>query len=144
MTGVFGRGLRRAMVAAALVAVSSCAASTPTTPSTTTPATTTDTFSGTIQQLGSATNVFKVSATGTVTISLTTVAPLSTLALGVAVMTSDGTSCINNIVQNDNSRVGTTALVGTATAASYCVKVYDSGNIPLGGSSDYTVQVVHP
>ena len=143
MKRILGRRLQRAVVAAALVAAGSCAASTPTTP-TTTPATTTETFSGTIAQLGSATNVFKVSATGTVTISLTNVAPLFTMALGVAVMTSDGTSCINNISQNGNARVGTTALVGTAPTASYCVKVYDSGNIPLGGSSDYTVQVVHP
>ncbi len=144
MKRVIGRGILGLAMALAIAGVSSCAAtSTPTTP-TTTPATTTDTFSGTIAQLGSATNVFKVSTTGTVTISLTSVSPLSTLALGVAVMTSDGTSCINNISQNTDARVGTTALVGTATAASYCVKVYDSGNIAPGGSSDFTVQVVHP
>jgi hypothetical protein len=143
MKRVLWRGLLGVTMALALAGVSSCAASsTPTTP-TTTPATT-DTFSGTVAQLGSVTNVFKVSTAGTVTISLTSVAPLSTLALGVAVMTSDGTSCINNISQNTDARVGTTALVGTATAASYCVKVYDSGNIAPGGSSDYTVQVVHP
>lgn len=139
------RGLRHALAVAALVSAAACGSNTtPTTPTSSTPANTTDTYTGTIAQLGSATNVFKVAATGTVTISLTSVAPLSTMALGVGVMTSDGTNCTSTISQNDNSRNGGTALVGTATAGSYCVKVYDSGNIPAGSSVDYTVQVVHP
>ena len=44
---------------------------------------------------------------------------------------------------------GTTAslalgLEGTVAAGKYCVRLYDSGNIPASGSADYTVQIVHP
>jgi hypothetical protein len=106
--------------------------------------TTTEVFSGTLAQLGSATQVFTVSATGTVDISLTSVAPLATMALGVGVLTSDGTNCVTTITQNDNARSGASALKGTVAAGKYCLRLFDSGNIPASGSADYTVQIVHP
>ena len=138
-------GIQRLLVAAVLAAAAGCGATTtPTTPTTTAPATTTETFSGTLAQLGVATQVFTVSATGTVDISLTSVAPLTTMALGVGVQTSDGTSCATTITQNDNARSGASALKGTVAAGNYCVRLYDSGNIPAAGSADYTVQIVHP
>ena len=133
------------LLAVVLAAATGCSGAIVTGPSTpTTPATTTSTFSGTIAQLGADTHVFAVSATGTVQITLTSVAPLSTMSLGVGVMTSDGTSCISTITQNDNARTTGTALQGTAAAGNYCVRVYDSGNVPVGSSADYTVQVTHP
>jgi hypothetical protein len=135
--------IQRLFTAAMLAAIAGCSATTaPTTP--TSPATTTETFSGTIAQLGSATQVFTVSATGTVDITVTSVAPLATMAVGVAVQTSDGTSCSNTITQNDNARSGATALKGTVAAGKYCVRLYDSGNIPAEGSADFTVQIIHP
>lgn len=136
-------GIQRLLTAAVLAAVTGCGATTaPTTP--TSPAPTTETFSGTIGQLGSATQVFTVSATGTVDISVTSLAPLATMAVGVAVQTSDGTSCVTTITQNDNARSGAIALKGTVAAGKYCVRLYDSGNIPVDGSADFTVQIVHP
>ena len=131
------------LVAATVAAATACGATaTPTTP--TAAATTTEAFSGTLAQQGSATQVFTVTATGTVDISLTSVAPLTTMALGVGVQTSDGTSCLTTITQNDNARRGASALKGTVVAGKYCVRLYDSGNIPASGSADYTVQIVHP
>lgn len=136
-------GARLMIVAAAAAATVGCgAAATPTTP--TAAATTTEVFSGTLAQLGSATQVFAVSATGTVDITLTSVAPLTTMALGLGIQTSDGTSCLTTITQNDNARSGATALKGTVAAGHYCVRLYDSGNIPVSGSADYTIQIVHP
>lgn len=131
------------LVSAAL-ALGACSASTaPTAP--TTAATITDTFTGTLSQTGSLTHNFKVNATGEVTVTLTSVSPLATLALGVGMMTSDGTSCVTTLTQNDNARANSTAaLQGTATAGNYCVRVYDSGNIPVSGTADYTVTVLHP
>ena len=145
MRGFTRYGLRRLVIAAALAATGACGSTSTTTPTApTAPATTTETFSGTVVQLGSATQIFTVSATGTVDISLTSVAPLTTMALGVGVQTSDGTNCLATITQNDNARTGASALKGTVTAGHYCLRLYDSGNIPAAASADYTVQIVHP
>ncbi len=116
-----------------------------TTAPTPTPATTTETFSGTVAQLATSGDPFVVSADGPVTIALTTVGPLTTMALGVGITTWDGTACGTvPISKNDNAREGTTALAGTAASGNYCVTVYDSGNIPDGWTVSFTVQVVHP
>lgn len=144
MQGFTRYGIRRLVVAGALVATGGCGADTTTPTSPTPPVTTTESFSGTLGQLGSATQIFTVSATGTVEISLTSVAPLSTMALGVGVQSSDGTSCLATITQNDNARSGASALRGTVAAGKYCIRLYDSGNIPASGSADYVVQIVHP
>jgi hypothetical protein len=144
MHGFTRYGIRRMVLAGAVAVTGACGASTTTPTTPTTPVTTTESFSGTLAQLGSATQVFTVSATGTVEISLISVAPLATMALGVGVQSSDGTNCLTTITQNDNARSGASALRGTVAAGTYCVRLYDSGNIPPSGSADYTIQVVHP
>jgi hypothetical protein len=108
-----------------------------------TPVTTTETYSGTLPQLGSAVHPFTVTATGTATIGLTEVGPLATMAIGVNIGTWDGTNC-TSMTKNDNARAGSTALTGSVVTGSYCVRVYDSGNIPADTSVSYTLQVVHP
>jgi hypothetical protein len=118
---------------------SSAAATSPTPPTTTT-----ESFSGEFNQLSSAFHTFTVSATGDVTITLTSVGPLSTMALGVSIEGWNGTSCTGAIAKNDNARSGAGALTGTAVAGNYCVKVYDSGNVPESSSVTYTIDVVHP
>lgn len=134
----------RLFVAAALASVAGCGSATSTAPSASAPATTTDDFSGSVAQLGSENHVFAVAANGTVTVQLTAVAPLTTLALGVAVSTSDGTNCLTQISQNADARTGAIALKGTATTGNYCVRVYDSGNVPASTTVTYTVEVLHP
>ncbi len=137
-------GWIRLLVAAALAAAAGCGSTAPTTPSATAPANTTDSFTGSVAQLGSENHVFAVAANGTVTVSLTTVSPLTTMSLGVAVSTSDGTNCLVQISQNPDARTGLVALSGLATTGNYCVRVYDSGNIQPSTAVNYTVQVVHP
>jgi len=87
---------------------------------------------------------FTVTTAGAVTIGLTSVAPLTTMALGVGIGTWDGTTCSASVTKNDNARAGVTALSGTATPGNYCVNVYDSGNIPDGWTVSFTLQVSHP
>ena len=115
-----------------------------TTTSPTSPTTSTTSFEGSFVQAGSVAHTFAVATTGTVTIKLTSVNPLTTMALGVSLTTSDGTTCGTVIAQNTNGRAGTTALSGTATNGNYCVKVYDSGNVPADWTVSYKVDVVHP
>jgi len=137
-------GWTRLLAAALLAAAAGCGSASPTTPSPSAPAITTDDFSGSVAQLGSESHVFAVAANGTVTIELTAVSPLTTMSLGVAVMTSDGTNCLAQISQNADARTGAVALVGTAATGNYCVRVYDSGNVQPSTAVGYTVQVVHP
>lgn len=117
---------------------------TPTTPTTPSAPTATETFQGSVGQSGSVGHPFTVATNGTVTMTLTSVAPLSTMSMGVAIARWDGTACGTAVTKNDNARVGATALSGTAAAGNFCVLVYDSGNVPQGWTVDYIVEVKHP
>jgi hypothetical protein len=120
---------------------------TPTTPTTSTgpltAATSTESFSGTLAAAGTTLNTFTVASAGSVQISLTSVAPLATLALGVSIGGWNGVSC-TLIAKNEAARSGSIALTGTAASGTYCVNVYDVGNIASDVSFDFTVTVTHP
>jgi len=134
-----------ALVAAALPLCAGCGSSSGTFTVAPSPVTTTESFTATLDQLGSVTNGFTVAAAGTVQVKLTDVEPLTTMALGVAVTTVvSGTVCSSDIAQNTNAKSGTTALSGTAAVGGYCVRVFDAGNIPSGTQVTYTVEVTHP
>lgn len=130
-------------LAAGAAACSKDSTSDSTTP-TPTPVTSTETFTGTINQLGQSVHSFTVSTAGSTTVTLTAVDPLTTMALGVAIGTWSNSSCGTTIAYNENARTNITALSGTATAGSYCLKIYDSGNVPASWLVNYTIQVVHP
>lgn len=115
--------------------------STPTSP---TPATVTEQFEGSIVLAGSATHAFAVTTTGPLSIQLTTVGPLATMALGVGLGSWDGTNCNVSTIKNDNARAGVVALAGTAVAGNYCARIYDAGNVPSDWTVTYTVAVTHP
>ena len=88
--------------------------------------------SGTVADQGTAGHSFTVTTTGSVSITLTAVGPLTTISMGVGIGTWNGTTCGVSVTKNDNARTGAAALAGTANAGSYCVNVYDSGNVPEG------------
>ena len=146
MMHVMRRHLVASLVTAALPLCAACGSSGGTSTVAPSPVTTTESFTATLDQLGSATNGFTVAAAGTVQVKLTDVEPLTTMALGVAVttVTSGGTVCGTDIAQNTNAKSGTTALSGTAAVGSYCVRVFDAGNIPVDTQVTYTVEVTHP
>lgn len=132
-----------AMLLPALTAACSQGSSSGSTVASPSPPTKTESFSGTLAQTGSAVHTFTVSATGTTSIAFTDVAPLATMSLGVSLGTYSSSVCTVVSTVND-ARAGSTALSGTAAAGSYCVKVFDSGNIMQDTAVTYTVQVVHP
>jgi len=131
------------LMTVALPLCSACGSSSGTTPVTPAPVTTTEDFTATLDQLGSMTHAFSVAAAGTVQVKFTDVEPLATMGLGVAV-TTGGTACGSDIAQNTNAKSGTTALTGTAAVGSYCIRVFDAGNIPVDTTVTYTVEVTHP
>ena len=130
--------LSRALAVLVVMAAASACGESPTAP---TPERTTETFTGTVAQAGFATHPFTVRQVGQVDLTLVTVAPLNTVAIGFAVGSWDGANC-SLIAGDDNARQGY-VLSGTAQPGTFCVAVYDSGNIGAD-PVEYTVTVVHP
>jgi hypothetical protein len=115
---------------------------TTTTPTTTTaPPITEPLFTGTLKTNGAATYPFTATAGGTVTATLTTLAPDATVGIGLSIGTWTGSAC-QVVIANDNA-AQTAVITGTVTAAaSLCVRVYDVGK--LTAPADFTVTIVHP
>lgn len=116
---------------------------TTTTTTTTTTATTTETFSGTLNMNGGATFPFTAGAAGTVTATLTTVAPDSTLAIGLSLGSWTGSSCQISIA--NDAATQTAVVTGTVTAAAaLCARVYDTGKVTAAQPVSFTVTIAHP
>ena len=125
----------------AAIGAAACGDDTPTTPTPTTPVTVTDTFAGSLNRNGAASYSFATAASGNITASITSLAPDSTLIVGLSLGTWNGTSC--QIVLANDKASQSSLLIGTASAAgNLCVRVYDVGNVtdPI----TYELQVNHP
>ena len=119
-------------------------ATTPTTPTTTTTTTptVTETFNGTLNMNGAVTFPFTATAAGSVTVTLTSVAPDATLAIGLSLGTWTGSAC--QIVIANDAAAQTAAVTGTvSSAASLCARVYDTGKVPTTPVT-FGVSIVHP
>lgn len=104
--------------------------------------TVTATFNGTLSQQSTNVYPFVVSQTGNVTATLTSVGPLATLAIGFGIGSYDSsTSSCALLTEDDNARQGD-VLGGAAQPGSYCVEVFDVGNVQT--TATYSVQVTHP
>lgn len=124
---------RRLCVALAVAAlVPSCGGESPTSPSTTsTPATTTVTYVTTVPVAGSRFYSFTVSADGTVSAMLASVAsPTTGAPLGVPIEmslgTPAGTDCAGEPSVTTDAALGV-QLTGSLTAGVHCLRVADAG-----------------
>jgi hypothetical protein len=132
--------LRFLAVALAVSAVA-CGSGTTTAPTPTTPVTVTDTFAGTLTSNGAASYAFTTAASGTVTATLATLSPDTTLVVGMALGTWNGNAC--QIVLSKDSATQFSFIVGQASQANtYCVRIYDVGNVI--DPATYELQVNHP
>jgi hypothetical protein len=137
------RGRMLSVLALTLV-LGACGDDDPTTPTTpTTPPTVTDTFSGTINQNGAATHEFSTQASGTVTATLSTLAPDSTAVIGLSLGTWNGSSC-QLVITNDRATQGSVVTGGVSSFGSLCVRIYDVGSVTSAQPFAYEVTVVHP
>jgi hypothetical protein len=133
-----------ALLLGALLSTTACGddASTPTTPTPTTPPVAiTDTFSGSINRNGAATHTFLAQARGTVTVTLTTLAPEGTEAIGLSLGTWNGTAC-QLVIANTAAAQGAVIFGEASSAGNLCVFVQDVGKIAAAAS--YEITVVHP
>jgi len=114
---------------------------TPTTP--TNPAIITETFAGAVNPNGAVTHSFTTEAAGTVTASLVAIGPDSATRIGLSIGTWNGLSCaINCGVANDNAAQGVTVTGSASALGSFCVRIYDIGQ--LAGNISYEIRVTHP
>jgi hypothetical protein len=125
---------------AALGLVPACG-NTITSPSTSTTSVT-DTFSSAIAIGGSTSRTFAVSSAGTVQVTLTSYGAGQPAGLGIGVPTSTvGAPCAltQSVITAPG---GSPQIVTTADAGSYCVQIYDIGN--LSGDTGFTITIQHP
>jgi hypothetical protein len=110
-----------------------------------TPIVATETFSGSITQGATDIHNFTVANSGyNLLAGFTSIGPSTITALGVGIGSYDPTSatCGLNQIQNVGG-IGATAITTTAPSGTFCVRVYDGGNVPAGTTATYTVQVQH-
>ena len=133
------------LLATLATAVAGCDDDTPETPTTPTnpgtPLTFTETFTGALNTNGGVTHTFTATTGGTVTATLTTVAPDATIAVGMSIGTWTGSAC-QVVIANDNALQGASVPGTVTSAASLCVRIYDVGKV--SSSLNYTITVVRP
>jgi hypothetical protein len=136
------RFVRYALLLGALLSTAACGDDAPpTTPDPTPPPTITETFSGSIGRNGAATHTFLAQASGVVTVTLTTLAPEGTEAIGMSLGTWNVTSCSIEIANTNAAQEA--VVVGLASSAgNLCIFVQDVGKI--AESASYEITVEHP
>jgi hypothetical protein len=127
-----------AVLGAALVAAGCADPVAPATPVPVVP-TVTDTFSDTLLVAGSNTHQFTIGAVGGVKITLASLDPGAAVGLGVGTPSAGTCTVIDHVTAVAGKSV---LLSGTATVpGSYCVTIYDLGN--LVEPAAYTITVLH-
>ena len=131
---------------ACLVAAAGCSINTtPTPPTTTNPTILTEVFSGTINMNGGASHSFVSQASGTVRVTLNSLAPDPTQIVGLSLGTWTGTSCQVVVAADRATQLSSiTGSVTTTASGSLCARVYDVGTITAGSPVTYQVTVDHP
>jgi hypothetical protein len=110
--------------------------------------TTTATFASFLAIGGSTEQTFHVTQAGTIAVTLTVVTPAGVVGLGVGVPNASGTGC--TLTNSLDASAATLDSAGTpvpqltipASVGTYCVDVYDSGQLDRIGRT-FSVTVVH-
>jgi len=131
------------LVLAATMAVGGCDNDLdPTTPTEPAP-TTTETFTGTINVNGAAVHTVNIAAAGTVTATLTEVAPDPAIAVGFALGTWNATTSVcQQIIPNDSAIQGQILTGNVSGPGQLCARIYDTGK--LTATINYSISVTHP
>jgi hypothetical protein len=121
-----------------------CGNSSTTAPSTTT-SPTTETLNGSMAPKGQAIRTFTATQAGTVSVTLASAGPPSTIVLGVGVgLVSTTTGDICEFSRTVNTPAGTTPQITVSVdAGTYCAGAYDIGNVGTAGIT-VAITVTHP
>ena len=104
----------------------------------------TETFTGTLTTNGGKTHPFSAARSGGVRASIVSLAPDSTVTIGLSLGTWNGTAeTCATVISNDNATVGTSITGAADREGRLCVRVYDAaGTLPQ--ATDYELTVVRP
>jgi hypothetical protein len=103
----------------------------------------TEVFTSQLGVRGTATRSFTVNEPGTVSLTLTSIGPPATLAVGVGVGIPNGNGAGCNLTQSVVAGASSSPQITiTADGGAYCVRVFDVGN--LTGDVTFSVSVLHP
>jgi len=129
----------QAMTLAAVLSIVGCGEepTLPTEPSTTT----TDTFTGTLAPQGTSSHEFSAQRAGFMTLTVVSLDPLPEITIGVGLGAPSESGCTLQL-KNDAARAGSILSASITTPGSYCVAIYDVGNVTEDVS--YSIQLIHP
>ena len=114
---------------------------TPTSPTTASPAPDPSTFASQLVKGGFASRAFTLTNTGTIQITLSSVTPSVVVGLGVGIPRPDGSAC--SLSKSVDTTAGSAPqLAVPADPGTYCVKIYDVGQIE--DSVTFAITVTHP
>jgi len=99
----------------------------------------TETFSSTLSVKGSSAREFIQPRSGTVTVTLDSLYPGAIVGVGLGVPDPASAGC--SITTSMDTEGGTDQLSTTLDAGTYCVKIYDEGNVTQ--VSTFTITIVH-
>ena len=133
----------RVLLAACVLGAAACsnAPTTPTTP--TLPTTFTEVFTGTVNMNGGASHFFVSQSSGTVTATLTSLAPDAAQLVGFSLGTWTGTAC-QVVIANDKATTASAITGAVGGAGRLCARVYDIGTITGNSPVSYELTVTHP
>jgi len=111
-----------------------------------TPTEVTETFTGTVNPASGATHAFVTLLGGTVTATLTAVGPDPAKNVGFSLGTFNSTLNVCSAVFDNPAALQAFEFKANATTlGSYCVRIYDNGNITTDNVPySYTITVKHP
>jgi hypothetical protein len=138
---MFRSFIRSASLAVAVIAMFGCGDDPVDTPTVPTPQPVTEIFTGTLTVNGGVTHPFSATTAGSLTATLTNIAPDENPTVGLSLGTWNGSACA--VVISTDAAVRTTVVYGTVNqAGQLCVRIYDVGRI--ANANDYEITVVHP
>jgi len=129
-------------ITALLLVVSACGGDdggdTPTAPP---PTEVTEAFQGVIALNGAFTHPFTLTGATQITAQLLSLSPDSTLTVGLALGTWNGSIC-QIVLANDQTKQGDVVVGATNTAGDFCVRIYDASGT-LVQAQAYLIHVFH-
>ena len=106
--------------------------------------TVTESYAGSITPNGAVSYFFGSTAAGTMTATILTLSPDSTLSLGLSIGTWNGVGC-QSVISNERASQGTTITGNVSGAGTLCVRIFDAlGTIPADPKVTFELVVVHP
>jgi hypothetical protein len=100
----------------------------------------TETFSGTVAIGQTAAHNFSTAADGPASVTITSLAPDSAVPVGLAIGNPGNNGACSAFAFLQAARLGIT-LPGTLSKGTYCVMIYDVGNLTV--TNTYTLTVTH-